>query len=310
MRTYLRAASICAGVAGFLALAAAAWAIDVPRLKARVTDLAGVLTAEQSAGLEEKLRQFEASDSTQIAILVIPSLEGEVLEDFSERVATAWRLGQKGRDNGALLFVAMKERRIRIEVGYGLEPDLTDIRSRHIIQDDILPAFRQQQYYEGIDAGITAIMKTVQGVYQAPSSPAGARSRGNIRYRLDWLVFLLFPLLWLLAATGKWGGGVLGGGAGVYLIYALGLSLAFMLIGGLVGSILGGIVGAVVRAGSQSSQGGSRGGFGGPFSPGGFGGGFGSRGMGGGGFGGGGFGGGGFGGGGGGFGGGGASGRW
>ncbi len=288
--------------------AAGAGAIDIPKLQARVTDLAGVLTAEQSASLEEKLRQFEVTDSTQIAVLIIPGLEGEPLEDFSERVATAWRLGQKGRDNGALLLIAMKERRVRIEVGYGLEPTLTDIRSRHIIQDEILPAFKQQHYYEGIDAGVTAIMQTVRGVYQAPAQTRESRRRIDTGGGLDWLVFMLIPLLWLLTATGKWGGGVLGGGAGMYLVHAfLGLGLLPILIGGAVGSVLGVFLGALVQAGSRTNSGGRWGGFGGPFFPGGFGGGgFGSRG----GFGGGGFGGGGFSGGGGSFGGGGASGSW
>ncbi len=281
-------------------------ALEIPKLKARVTDLAGVLTPEQTVSLEEKLRQFEATDSTQIAVLIIPSLEGEVLEDFSERVATAWRLGQKGRDNGALLLIAMKERKVRIEVGYGLEPTLTDFTSRQIIQNEILPEFRQQRYFEGVDAGVTAIMQTVRGVYQASPRPRNSSRRGGNGNGFNWLVFLLVPLLWLLAATGKWGGGVLGGGAGMYLIHALlGLGLVPMLIGGAIGAAAGSFLGALVQAGSHSSSGRHWGGFGGPFFPGGFGGGFGggSGGSGGGGFGG-------FSGGGGGFGGGGSSGSW
>jgi uncharacterized protein len=279
-------------------------ALEIPKLKARVTDLAGVLTPEQTASLEEKLAKFETTDSTQIAVLIIPSLEGEALEDFSERVATAWRLGQKGRDNGALLFIAMKERKVRIEVGYGLEPTLTDLACVRIIQNEILPAFRQQHYFEGIDAGVTAITQTVRGVYQAPIRPRNSSRRVETDNGWNWLVFLLVPLLWLLATTGKWGGGILGGGAGMYLIYALlGLGLVPMLIGGAIGAVAGVFLGALVQAGSRPSSGGRSGGFGGPFFPGGFGGG-GFR------SGGGGFGGGGFSGGGGGFGGGGASGSW
>ncbi len=290
-------------VAGLILLAAqiSAQTLEIPKLAARVTDLAGVLTPEQVAALEDKLRQFEASDSTQIAVLIIPSLEGEVLEDYSVRVAEAWRLGQKGRDNGALLVIAMKERQVRIEVGYGLEGTLTDARSRSIIENEIIPNFRQQQFYQGIDSGVTAIMQTVRGEYQpTPRSSAESRRTGDTGNRFQLLVFLLAPLLWVLGSTGKWGGGILGGGAGLFLIYSLfGPTLIAMLAGGLIGSVLGGVLGAVVKAGSRSGSG--RGGrFGGPFFPGGFGGGFG----------GGGFGGGGFSGGGGGFGGGGASGRW
>jgi uncharacterized protein len=306
MLTNARLLSIGALLVLLLLGTASLWAIEVPKLRARITDLAGVLTLDQAASMEERLRQFEASDSTQIAVLIIPSLEGEVLEDFSERVATAWRLGQKGRDNGALLLVALKERRVRIEAGYGLEPTLTDARSRRIIQNEILPAFRQQQYYEGIDAGVTAIMQTVRGVYEGSPQTRNPQRHIVSGNWVNLLVFLLAPMLWLLSSTGKWGGGILGGGAGTYLIYALlGPSLVSMLIGGLIGSVLGVIVGALVQAGSRSSPGGRWGGFGGPFFPGGFGGGgggFDSRG--------GSLGGDSFSGGGGGFGGGGASGDW
>jgi uncharacterized protein len=278
------------------------FALDVPKLQARVTDLAGVLTPDQTATLENRLRQFETSDSTQIAILVIPGLEGEDLFDFSVRVASAWRLGQKGRDNGALLLIAMKERRVRIEVGYGLEPALTDARSRRIIDNEIVPYFKEQQFYQGIEAGVTAIMQTVRGVHQgSPQRPESRRQPGS-RIGFQFLVFLFAPLMWLLGNTGKWGGGVLGGGAGLYLIYAiLGYSLVPMLIAGGIGIVAGGFLGALVKAGSHSGSGKHWGGFGGPFFPGGFGGGSGGSG---------GFGGGGFSGGGGGFGGGGASGRW
>ena len=100
----------------FLLQCAGASALDVPQLKERVTDLAGLLTADQVSVLDSKLRELESTDSTQVAVLIIPSLEGEVLEDYSMRVVEAWKLGQKAQDNGALLFVSMKDRAIRIEV--------------------------------------------------------------------------------------------------------------------------------------------------------------------------------------------------
>jgi len=288
--------------------AGAAAGIEIPKLQARVTDLAGLLTREEIAGLEEKLKGFEVSDSTQIAILIIPSLEGEVLEDFSGRVAEAWRLGQKGRDNGVLLFTAMRERQVRIEVGYGLEATLTDARSRRIIENEIVPNFRNQQYYQGVEAGVDAIIQTVRGVYQPverPQAESGRRRNSGSWFNL--LIFLLAPLFWILGSTGKWGGGVLGGGAGAILMYSfVGPALLAILAGGLGGAVLGAILGALVQAGNRSTGHKPRGGFGGPFFPGGFGGG----GFGGGGSGGGFGGGGGFSGGGGGFGGGGASGRW
>jgi uncharacterized protein len=285
--------------------AAAAAGLEIPKLQARVTDLAGLLTREEISGLEEKLKGFEASDSTQIAVLIIPSLEGEVLEDFSGRVAEAWRLGQKGRDNGVLLFIAMRERQVRIEVGYGLEANLTDARSRRIIENEIIPNFRSQQYFQGVEAGVEAIIQTVRGVYQPVNQPPAESGRQrNPGTWFNLLIFLLAPLLWVLGSTGKWGGGILGGGAGAFLMYSLaGPALLAILAGGAAGAVLGAILGGLVKAGGRSTGHGRRGGFGGPFFPGGFGGG----GFGGGGFGGGG---GGFSGGGGGFGGGGASGRW
>jgi len=296
----MRLTLACAGLV-LLLLASSARALDVPKLQARVTDLAGVLTPEQVAGLEERLRQFEASDSTQVAVLVIPSLEGEALEDYSARVATAWRLGQKGRDNGALLFISMKERKVRIEVGYGLEPTLTDALSSRIIRNEIVSRFRGGDFSGGIDAGVTAIMQAVRGAYQgSPGSEDRSQRRGGSGNGYQFLVFLLAPMLWVLGSTGKWGGSVLGGGAGLLLIYwLLGVTLVPMLIAGAVGSVLGGVLGALIQAGARSGTHTGRrpGGFGGPFFPGG-------------GFGGGGFGGGGFSGGGGGFGGGGASGSW
>jgi len=288
----------------FVFQATGAFALDVGKLEARVTDRAGLLTPEQINALDVKLRDLESSDSTQIAILIIPSLEGEALEDYSERVASAWRLGQKGRDNGALMLIAMKERKIRIEVGYGLEAKLTDALSRRIIQNEIVPNFREGDYYRGIDAATAALIQVVRGSYQPLSRTARTTSsRSGARRSFDWVIFLLLPLLWVLSSTGKWGGGLLGAGAGAYLVYSLaGMVLVPLLIGAVIGAAAGGVVGALVRAAGRSS--GARGRSpGGPFF---WGGGFG----GGGGFSGGGFSGGGFSGGGGSFGGGGSSGSW
>src|SRR5512136_50125 len=250
--------------------------LEVPHLQARITDLAGLLSPEEISALESKLRDLETSDSTQIAVLIIPSLEGEVLEDFSERVATAWRLGQKGRDNGALLLIALKERAVRIEVGYGLEPKLTDARSSRIIQDEVVPYFRQGSFYQGIDAGVTAIIQTVRGEYQA-SGRAETGKKGAAR-RFDWIIALLFPLLWILSATGIVGGILIGGGAGMLLAYTLaGAGLTWMIAGGVLGAAAGSLVGFLVRAGARSPSGhrsrGPRGPFifpGGGFSGGGF----------------------------------------
>jgi uncharacterized protein len=293
-----------------LVLSFGAAAIEVPKLQGRVTDLAGVLSASEKSTLEARLMELETTDSTQIAVLIIPSLEGDSLEDFSIRVVNVneWKLGQKGKDNGALLLVALNDRKIRIEAGYGLEGTLTDLQSGRIIRNEIAPRFKAKDYYGGIDAGVTGIIQTVRGTYQgSPEDATGTRRQRSGSHGFNLLIVLLFPLLWILSITGKWGGGILGVGAGALLPYTLiGHSLSLLLIGGALGGLIGTFMGAVVRAGARSGRGG--GGFGGPFI-GGFGGGGGFGGFGGGG-GGGGFSGGGFSGGGGGFGGGGSSGSW
>ncbi len=231
-------------------------------------------------------------------------MKGNTSRDYSIRVAEAWKIGQKGRDNGAILLISIKDHAIRIEAGYGLEEKLTDARSNQIIRNEIVPRFRQGDYYGGIDAGINAIIGTVRGLYQGnPRAETRYPQRSSGRL-FNLLIVLLFPLFWILSATGKWGGGILGAGAGMLLPYTLiSHGLISLLIGGVVGGVLGVFLGALVHAGAKSGRG--PGSFGGPFFWGGGGGGFG-----GGGFSGGGFGGGGFSGGGGGFGGGGSSGSW
>lgn len=147
-----------------------AWSLDVPPLTGRVVDLAHVLPQGLSDELTAELNSHEAQTSNQVAILILPSLEGEPLEDYSHRVATAWKLGQKRTDNGVLLLVALKERKVRIEVGYGLEGTLTDLRSAHIIRNEIVPRFRGGDIPGGVRAGTDAILKTIEGTYQAEDS--------------------------------------------------------------------------------------------------------------------------------------------
>ena len=111
------------------------FALDVPPLTGRVVDLAHVLPAEVAASLTRDLEAHEAKTSNQVAVLILPSLEGEPLEEFSHRIATSWKLGRKETDNGVLLLVSLKDRKVRIEVCYGLEGTLTDLRSAHIIRN-------------------------------------------------------------------------------------------------------------------------------------------------------------------------------
>ena len=148
------------------------FAFDVPSLTGRVVDLAHVLPPNTVESLTARLKAHEETTSNQVTVLVLPSLEGEPLESYSHRVATTWKLGQKGTDNGVLLLVAMKERKIRIEVGYGLEGALTDARSAQIIRGEIVPRFRAGDAPGGVAAGVDAILKTIEGTYQASDKSA------------------------------------------------------------------------------------------------------------------------------------------
>ncbi|NGZ09448.1 MAG: hypothetical protein CV088_08665 [Nitrospira sp. LK70] len=162
-----RLPSCCCLAAATLLLTTSAVALDVPPLTGRIVDLAHVLPNSTTELLTAQLTAHETQSSNQVAVLIVPSLEGEPLEEFSHRVATTWKLGQKGTDNGVLLLVAMKERKVRIEVGYGLEGVLTDIRSAHIIRNEIVPRFRAGDIPGGVTGGINAIVKTIEGTYQA-----------------------------------------------------------------------------------------------------------------------------------------------
>jgi uncharacterized protein len=154
-------------------IGSAAHALEVPPLTGRVVDLAHVLPSSTAAQLSERLQAHEDKTTNQLAVLIVPSLEGEPLFDFSHGVASSWKLGQKGTDNGALLLVAIKDRKVRIEVGYGLEGTLTDARSAQIIRHEIVPRFRAGDYAGGITAGVDAILKTIEGTYTAPERPVG-----------------------------------------------------------------------------------------------------------------------------------------
>jgi len=197
-------------------------ALEVPRLTGHVNDLAGLLSAQTRLRLEQALSDFERSDSTQIVVLTIPSLEGEALEDYAIRVAHGSGLGQKGKDNGALLLVARDEHKVRIEVGYGLEGRLTDLLAGEIVDHEIVPRFKAGDFDGGVTAGVVAMVEAVRGEYQG----TGKTTQKKRRHPLGWLALLLFfgPALLSIGGTsrrgyrrhgGFWiGGGGFGGGFG------------------------------------------------------------------------------------------------
>lgn len=143
--------------------AAPVLALEVPYLSGRVNDLAGLLDETARHRLEQKLADLEQATSAQVVVLTIPSLEGESLEDFSYRVASTWQLGQKGKDNGVLFLIAKNDRKMRLEVGYGLEGVLPDATCRRILDNLVRPRFRAGDFAGGIEAGVEAVAKVIQG---------------------------------------------------------------------------------------------------------------------------------------------------
>jgi len=148
-------------------------ALDVPQLKGRVNDYADMISAPAEARLEEELNSFEQSDSTQVVILTIPSLEGEVIEEFGIRAAEAWKIGQAGKDNGVILIASKGDREMRIEVGRGLEGRLTDLMSGRIIDLVMKPRFKRGDFDGGFIAGISAIIDASRGEFEAVQGDGG-----------------------------------------------------------------------------------------------------------------------------------------
>lgn len=206
----------------FVLFAGPASALNVPPLQGRVNDHARLLTPEQAAALEEKLRAYEAETTHQIALLTLPTLDGEPLEDFSIRVARQWQLGQEKRNNGVLIFIAVEERAVRIEVGYGLEGALTDAQSSIIIRNIMIPAFREGDFNRGIESAVDAIQAAIAGEFKAPEAPSSRRSRddSNEVFSLGLILLILFSsfLSYLPLPITALAGGIIGGVVGSFLI--------------------------------------------------------------------------------------------
>lgn len=154
--------------------------LAVPELwGTRVHDEAKVLSADFAHQLEQLLKAHEDSTSNQIAILIVPSLNGEVIEEYTLKVAETWKLGSAKNDNGVLLFIAIEDRKARIEVGEGLEGPLPDALCNQIIRNELAPYFRQDNYQGGVLASTQAILKAIAGEYQAEQTTGKRKKRGN-----------------------------------------------------------------------------------------------------------------------------------
>lgn len=189
--------------------------VAVPPLAARVTDLTGTLSPEQRNALEQVLADYEQQRGSQIFVLMVPSTEPEPIEAYGIRVAEAWKAGRKGVDDGAIILIAKNNpaslRKMRIEVGRGLEGSLTDLQSKRILQDVMAPHFRQGDFYGGLSAGISAIQTVIAQENLPPAERAKhQQASGGIG---DWLP-VLFPLaiivFFVLSAAMRSGGRVTG----------------------------------------------------------------------------------------------------
>ncbi len=165
---------------------------DIPSLTGRVDDTANLIPADQRQRIEAQLAQFEKQTGDQVAVLTVDSLDGEAIEDYANKVARAWALGQKGKDNGVLLLVSKGDRKMRIEVGYGLEPVLTDLQTSVIQNQVIIPYFKKGDFGGGIEAGVNAILSTINGKPVQPAPEAKAPEDGG--GESSWPGFLIFGL--------------------------------------------------------------------------------------------------------------------
>lgn len=187
-------------------------AFEVPLSQGYVTDLAQLIDTGTERKLEQYLRSFEDTDSTQLVVLTVPDLDGLPVEQAALEVAEQWQIGQQEHDNGVLLLVARDDRKVRIEVGLGLEGRLTDLLAGRIIDQELLPRFRQGHYSDGIIAGVFAISDAVRGEYKGDGS---RKKRDKNPFGL--LFFLLFVLPIFLPGRRRslfWFGGFGGGGRG------------------------------------------------------------------------------------------------
>jgi uncharacterized protein len=240
--------------------------IALPQLEARVTDLTGTLTAAQQSSLEEKLKVFEDRKGAQIAVLILPTTEPEDIAQFGVRLMETWKLGRKGVDDGAVLIVAKEDREVRIEVQYGLEGVLTDATASRIINETIVPMFKQGDFYGGINAGLDQMLRVVEGEPLPEPDQAWKAPSGKLPWPL-----ILFGVVFLSgrlgSAIGRMRGaavaGVVGGIAGWWLsslwTVALGAFIAIFLLA----LLFGGAGGAKTRGGRVFRDSGKRGGWGG-----------------------------------------------
>ena len=216
----------------------------IPPLRARVTDLTSTLSASDQQALEAKLAAWERDTGNQMVVLIVPSTKPEPIEAYSIRVAEAWKVGRKGQDNGVLFLIAKDDRKLRLEVGYGLEGVLTDATSRRIIAETVAPYFRQNQFAAGINAGVERVISVVgkgEPLPAAKAQPAPQRGLGGFDFGTFFiLVLIVVPVIGgvLARVFGKVLGSTVGGGIVGAVAWLIGGSLLIGIIAAIIGFVV------------------------------------------------------------------------
>jgi len=260
------------GLALLLGVLAARAEVAVPPLTARVTDLTGTLSGEAVTRIEAKLADLEARKGSQIAVLIVPTTAPEEIEQFGIRVEDAWKLGRKGVDDGAYLIVAKNDRRVRIEVGYGLEGALPDAIANRIITETITPHFKLGDYDGGVEAGVDQMISVINGE-PLPEPDKRWEGHGGLGNWLPLLLVVVFVASGVLRALfGRLLGSVATGGLAGVLAWALSRVLPIGIGAGVIAFMFAMLAGSSSRGWSAGRGwgGGLGGGFGGGFGGGGF----------------------------------------
>jgi uncharacterized protein len=212
--------------------------VAVPTLVGRVVDQTGTLSSDEIASLNQTLRNFEARKGSQVAVLIVPTTSPETIEQYSLRVAETWKIGRKKIDDGALLVVAKDDRRLRIEVGYGLEGALTDVTSKRIIDEIITPSFRSGDFAGGISSGVDRIIRVVDGEplpAPEPRREQGSSFLSHVDLLNPFTLFAVFIVSTILRTTlGRLIGAVATGGIVGALAWLIAGSLAASFIAAII----------------------------------------------------------------------------
>jgi len=264
----------------FICFAFTAWAdVAIPQLTGRVVDQTGTLSESDKAALTQKLRDLETRKGSQIAVLIVPTTEPETIEQFSIRVAEAWKIGRKKIDDGALMVVAKNDHHLRIEVGYGLEGSLTDVTTHRIIDEDITPKFKAGDFAGGISAGIDKMIKVIDGEPLPAREPPHWQDTGAMDASDLLNPVVLFGLFivgaFLRTLLGRLVGAAATGGVAALAAWFIAGSVGAALLLGVVAFFVTMIAGSFMQAGPPGRYGG--GWPGGGYSGGGWSGGGGSR---------------------------------